>query len=267
MNALCAPAVQVITTTNAPGVDEIEFLAITPTGSSLNVSMIPSDNVGKLKRKIQEKFGTPVEQQRLIFGGQELTDEHPLSHYGINAQSVVQIAVRPLQDEHSIFVKWEGKTYVLSVLPTDTAEVLRRKMKQVVPNFSESGKIMFNNQSLRTGVPIKELGVEAQSELVLATSIDTKPKASFTKPANDPIQIFVKNLMGKSIAIMVRPDDTVESLRAKIEEREDIPPREQRLLYQGKQLEDGRKLSDYNIQKESNLHLVLRLRGGTYGRV
>ncbi|KAF9240949.1 ubiquitin-related domain-containing protein [Melanogaster broomeanus] len=222
----------------------MQIFVKTLTGKTITLEVESSDTIDNVKAKIQDKEGIPPDQQRLIFAGKQLEDGRTLSDYNIQKESTLHLVLR-LRGGMQIFVKTlTGKTITLEVESSDTIDNVKTKIQDKEGIPPDQQRLIFAGKQLEDGRTLKE------STLHLVLRL------------RGGMQIFVKTLTGKTITLEVESSDTIDNVKAKIQDKEGIPPDQQRLIFAGKQLEDGRTLSDYNIQKESTLHLVLRLRGG-----
>lgn len=205
----------------------VKIFVKTCTGEVIPLEFIPGDTIEGVKTKIQKREGFLVDKQQLILSGTQLKDSCTLSDYSIQKGAVLELVLKSGEPgEIEIFVKpkFMVNTVKLKVERNDSIWNVKAKIKEKEGLLVEFQELIFANRySLRDEYSLSDYGVQAEDIIDLHGGT-----------------VFIKGLTGKTIYVTVEDNYTVEAIRTKVCDKEGIPPNLQRLIFSGKQLEDGR---------------------------
>ncbi|KAC9962368.1 hypothetical protein E3N88_45029 [Mikania micrantha] len=230
-------------------VELVEVFVNTFTGKTISLSIKPTDTIYHVKSLIECEEDIPCEEQALIFNKEVLGDNGTLFDFNIITKSTLILMRRSRGFMHVFIKSFTGDTISLKVKPLDTIESLKSKIKNESGVPSDEQELVYNGMVLHDKDTLADFHINKESTLTLMHL------------SKGVMKIFIKTLTGKTIALDVKPSDTIHTLKIKIFNCEGIRPCQQRLIWDGKPLEETATLADYHIPNESTIDLLLVLRG------
>ncbi len=215
-------------------------------GKNFTVEVSPTDKVKTLKNKISERENISVSDQELLLCGERLLDDQYIDSYNIDQESTLHLAMVP---KETVSVETcPGQTITIEIPFGATVKDLKHKIDAIEGIAPDRQKLLVNEVELEDKLPLRSYSHLLESTIHLFTAP--------TLAVSDTI--FVKNFLGKTLAIDVFLDESILQVKNKISVKEGVSPRKQRLLFQGVELEDDMILADSGIERESNMIMVLK---------
>ncbi|KAJ0624375.1 putative Ubiquitin-like domain-containing protein [Helianthus annuus] len=231
----------------------MEIFVSIDTGKTISLFVNPIFTIEYVKRMIQSKEDISFGEQVLIFNNVALGNSGSLFDFHINRKSTLTLMrkSRGLQESMKIFIKMlTGETITWMVKPSDTVDSLKVNIQNEVHIPHHQQELIFNEEVLYGTDTLSSYNIKNKSRLTLM-----RVSPGFKC-------IYIKTLTGKTITLDFESSDTTEIVKLKIQNQEGIPCDQQRLMFNGKNLEEGRTIADYGVHKDSTIHLILKLRAG-----
>lgn len=222
----------------------------TLTGKTYSSDVRPTDSVENLKKKIQDSIGVPPGQQRIFFAGTKLENGRTLSEYNILGGSILQLAPR-LHGDMQIFIKTQaGEVITFKCAPSHSVENIKQEIQCISGIPPDQQRLIKAGKDLEDNRTLCEYNIQNESTLELVSR------------GVGGMYIMAKMTTGEKITLEIDPSDSIEKVKGEIQDKKGIPPEQQRLMFNGKEMNDHFTLRDYNIQNGSTIHLIGRVCDG-----
>ena len=223
---------------------------------TLRLEVQDSEKIENVKAKIQDKEEIPVCQQRLFLGGKNLEDSRMLSDYNIwDGSSMYLIRSLfncPLQFEVHVTIRYlTGRIITLVLNKSDTIEIVKEKIKNKDGIPLDRQLLIYSGKELKDACTLSSYNINIQSTIHLVLQMPS-------------MKIYVITQTNQTIRLYVEADDTIRTVKAKIQDKEGIQHYQQKLLFDGEELNNSQTLSGSKICDKSILRLILPIWGSMH---